>query len=476
MKIEIVMKSVLEGPLGQIKNDDLAKEIINLIKQEEKKENQKILQDSPQKTTEFILNMINKLKAGKTIQTYSKFDENFNNIVAGIMGSTCYMKDNFDKLYKKTEESILRIANIVLTNGHHSTFGHSHLTLQISDIPKALAMVLNNEKEYNTSEKSARYTVMKDIDPKNNALYEKWIEIFNRKITEEYGNKSAFFDEKGIKAKKLSQENARYLIPVTTKTSMVYTTSFRQLNYICHWLENEIEKPSNPFYSNIKDDMIDFVYNIKNLGLYVDELEDGKDRQLSLFGKGIIENNFSNTYQQEYQMSLACLAQSQRHRTINYNIVEKKFDIEKANVYVPPILNNDKKLTDEFVNDFNSVRESIPQGMMVDCAERGSIESFILKAKERQCSMAQKEIRDRTFMQSKEYNSALLEKKKGFESIIASKYIKQSYKDEIKEKLENIDELIQEIEPLTKGARCLSGYECKSPCGFKEGIELESRI
>lgn len=476
MKIEVVMKSVLEGPLGQIKNEELAKEIVNLIKQEEKKEKQKILQDSPQKTTEFILDMITKLKAGKTVQTYRNFDNNFNNIVAGIMGSTCYMKDNFEKLYKKTEENILRIANIVLTNGHHSTFGHSHLTLQISDIPKALAMVLNNEKEYNTSEKSARYTVMKEIAPENNALYEKWIEIFNRKIVEEYGNKPPFFDEKGIKAKKLSQENARYLIPVTTKTSMVYTTSFRQLNYICHWLENEIEKPSNLFYSNIKDDMIDFVYNIKSLGLYVDKLEDGKNRHLSLFGKGIIENNFSNTYQQEYEMSFACLAQSQRHRTINYNIVEKKFDIEKASAYVPPILDNDKKLKDEFIHDFNSVRETIPQGMLVDCAERGTVESFILKAKERQCAMAQKEIRDRTFMQAKEYNNALHEKKKGFESIIISKYIKQSYKDEIKEKLEDVDELIQEVEPLTKGARCLSGYKCETPCGFKEGIELESRI
>ena len=47
-----------------------------------------------------------------------KFDLGTNRKVAGLMGSTCYMADDFEKLYQKTEENILRIASLVEQNGH----------------------------------------------------------------------------------------------------------------------------------------------------------------------------------------------------------------------------------------------------------------------------------------------------------------------------------------------------------------------
>lgn len=58
-------------------------------------------------------------------------------------------------------------------------------------------MVLNNEGIYNTSEKSARYTkmVLKD---KEQELYNKWLEIFKREISDMYKDKypQVFTDQK----------------------------------------------------------------------------------------------------------------------------------------------------------------------------------------------------------------------------------------------------------------------------------------
>ena len=32
------------------------------------------------------------------------------------------------------------------------------------------------------------------------------------------------------------------------------------------------------------------------------------------------------------------------------------------------------------------------------------------------------------------------------------------------------------LEKYNNGARCTSGYKCKNPCGFKEGIDLSREI
>ena len=42
-------------------------------------------------------------------------------------------------------------------------------------------MVLNNEHQYTTSEKSARYTKMK-LSQKEQLVYDKWLEMFKNRI------------------------------------------------------------------------------------------------------------------------------------------------------------------------------------------------------------------------------------------------------------------------------------------------------
>ncbi|MBN1618718.1 FAD-dependent thymidylate synthase [Candidatus Dojkabacteria bacterium] len=47
-----------------------------------------------------------------------------------------------------------------LRDGHDSVYERTVFTFNIEGIPKFLAMILNNEPPYSTSERSARYTKM----------------------------------------------------------------------------------------------------------------------------------------------------------------------------------------------------------------------------------------------------------------------------------------------------------------------------
>ena len=432
-------------------------------------------------------------RESRICEAYKPYDLNMNRIVAGLMGATCYMPDTFDKLNSKTEEQVLKIAEIVEANNHHSTFGHSFVTLEISGIPKALAMVLNNEHDYNTSEKSARYTIMKDVEPKQKQLYDKWTQIFKAEIEKRYPSGSnPFFDENGRKAQKLAQENARYMISVFTPTNMVYTVSFRQLNYIAHWMEYQITHPDNAFYEALKQDMQQFVNFCKNNQLFADRLEDHKGRGFQLFGSPLLEEVYSNTFQGSFKMSFACLAQAQRHRTLDHRISSLTFQGDFAKnqeFYVPPIIADNSSLRDEYLSDISSVAYALPQGTMLEVIESGTLENFILEAKERLCSCAQKEIRDLVYNQAKKYlynlkiklselmsdgEAYFAEKQKSLFMINVEGFLKE--KELFNQQVSIYEKYIAELENICKGARCKSGYKCTSPCGFKEGIDLESLV
>ena len=139
--------------------------------------------------------LLNLNEAGGGDYYHYNFDMHYNRVIAGLMGSTCYMQDTFDQLREKGIDDILAIAQIVEQNGHHSTYDHANLTLELSGIPKALAMILNNEKQYATSEKSARYTIMDKVEPKQLKLYNKWYEILKNEIALKYGKMGGYFDK-----------------------------------------------------------------------------------------------------------------------------------------------------------------------------------------------------------------------------------------------------------------------------------------
>ena len=305
---------------------------------------------------------------------------------SGKEAGICYLPDDLEKLFGEDKEKTLKRAQRTLKSGHHSVFGHPTYNLTLEGIPKILAMILNNEKVYNTSEKSARYTKM-NPSKEEKELYEKWINIYKEKISVEYPK----IDEKRVE--KLAQENARYLISIfTPATIMGYTVNFCQLNYIVHWFEDYIKKEEdNTFSKKLKPVLQEFIEQVKDLT--VEELNsDVKKRTISLFAKRKErKEEFGENYCTTYLASFAQLAQAQRHRTLSYEMSL----LENAKYYVPPIIRG-TELEKEWLKDISSLEDYYPQGMLIQVNERGTFENFILKCEERLCGAAQLEIMDQT--------------------------------------------------------------------------------
>ncbi len=367
----------------------------------------------------------------------------------GHSANICYTQRDWKEIIlepaEKTQDRIL--AN--KENNHGSVFGHGHITLYITGIPKLLAMYLNNEHEYNTSEKSARYTKMFPSE-RELLLYEKWIGIFERKIKSDYPNEKFLSDSK---IHKLAMENARYMISVMTPTKMEYTTSYRQWNYLYHFLNKLGQNEQNlPIIEILKPSIQELRDLLKNTGI-IDlsyGIEDYRKREFSLIVKdNDYEEFFKRSYSTNYYASLSQVAQEQRHRTLDLNISIP----ESPLFYLPPKLEDDAILTREWFNDIASVADLYPQGMLVYVNETGKYEDFILKLQERLCSCAQLE----TCMQN--YQTLL-------------KYTKA-----LRESTDPRDKkILKELEIYEVGARCLSGYKCANPCGFKDGINLSRKI
>lgn len=347
---------------------------------------------------------------------------------SGKSAGICYLPDTLETLFAEPAEKTERRVNGNLQSGHHSVFGHATYNLSFEGIPKIIAMILNNEKIYNTSEKSARYTKMEPSEEEK-VLYEKWIEIYKEVISKEYPS----FDEK--KVQKLAQENARYLISVfTPATIMEYTVSFEQLNFIISWFEDYIEEvPETKFSVQLKSAMKEFLESLPDLK--VEKLNPRiKGTKLSLFAKRDRKEEFGENYCTTYLASFAQLAQAQRHRTLSYEMSL----LEEPKYYVPKIIKG-TDLEEEWLKDISSLEDHYPQGMLINVNERGTVENFVLKCTERLCGAAQLEIMEQT-------------------KVTMNKYLEAVKNDPVIE-----DYLL----PYSKGARCtFPGWKCNSPCIF----------
>lgn len=350
-------------------------------------------------------------------------------IFSGKAAGICYMPDTLDVLFSEDKEKTLKRANRTLISGHHSVFDHPTYNLALEEIPKILAMILNNEGMYTTSEKSARYTKMK-LKDKEKELYEKWIDIYCKEISKEYPN----INEKQVL--KLAQENARYLISIfTPSTTMEYTVSLRQINYIMSWFDDFIEGAEDTqFNKTLKPYLEEFNKQLKNLR--VGDLNSSvKKRKLSLFDdRKNRKEEFGENYCVTYKGTFAEFAQAQRHRTIDYKIMIP----DKNEYYIPLIIRDNKELSEEWIKDISSLSDNYPQGLLININERGTVENFILKTKERLCGSAQLEI----MLQTKE---------------VLDKYLEAT-----KNTNEEVYEYLKEFEV---GVRCkYKGWKCTAPC------------
>lgn len=371
--------------------------------------------------------------------------------LCGKIAGVCYDKEGFNHIANESEEKTMKRVDMTLNNGHHSVYDHITLNLNLQNVPKILAMILNNEHQYTTSEKSARYTpvVRKEgsiITLEEERLYNKWIDIFKVKIKAQYGN--VYNDSK---IQKLAQENARYLVTVFMPTTLIYSTSLRQINYIASWMETYItnHNVNDPFEVKLAYTMNEFINQLSDRNVLVKGLmKNEKERRLSLFGKDLDkkEEYFGNVYSTNYMGSFAELAQAQRHRTLDYQMEM----LSEKQYFIPPIISDDQMLVDEWLGDMQIVRGVNPQGELIKINEIGKYEDFILKCKERLCSAAQLEIMQQT-------RETLLKYKKALE--------------------ESNNPLAADIEKYSHGARCtFPDYTCSSDCGFKEGKTLTRKI
>ena len=355
----------------------------------------------------------------------------------------CYTSKDFDEILKEPDPTIL-IADL-MRRGHHSVFDQPVFNFELKRIPKFGAMILNNERDYATSEKSARYTQMK-VEGREKELYNKWMGIFQEEIKKNY----PFLDEKQKdKTLKLAQENARYMTSVFTPTKMGHKLSFRQLNYIMHWFNDlQSEEPDTKFNVRVKAFMKEF--NEKMDFLYEPGLDPKlKLRELSMFSRRQnFAEEFGENYSTSYDISFAGLAQAHRHRTLAYSMQPIK-DNFNFTFFVPEII-SEESLRKKWVADLESVSENYPQATLVDVHESGSYTDFISKMSERLCGNAQWEIMNSTRQTLEEY----------LINIPFSSH-----------------EVYSELEKYSHGPKCSFPHaKCTDPCPFRKELGIARKV
>jgi len=320
-------------------------------------------------------------------------------------GRQCYSEKDFEELYSEPYKSELTEGRL-LKSGHHSPFEHINLTFAMKGIPKALAMVLNNERQYATSEKSARYTIMKDMQSEQKELYDKWKGVFQEIISQEYPESKfpglyVLGSDKKTPLQKLAQENARYVTSVFTPTKMVHTINLRQLKFVMDELRKydsvcrqKNDGPFKPFESSLWKFLPEFLSQLSEYN--IPGLENQTDRHLSMFNFEEKPEHFSDVYSTNYFISFAGLAQAHRHRTISYNMQTPEKDAPYG-FFVPKLIRN-TGLDRDWIKDLIQLSENgtFPQAQLIKVRERGNIEDFRSKCILRLCGHAQNEIMENT--------------------------------------------------------------------------------
>lgn len=371
-------------------------------------------------------------------------------VVCGQYLNMCYLKDDFDVIKREPEEKSIKRAETCIKSGHHSGFEHVKYTFEISGISKMMAMILNSQGVYATSEKSGRYRVLDFDSELEKRLRDKWQDIFYSILNEKYYEMFyKFYAKPGVEEDKIqkrikeaitkkAQENSRLITSPFAKTKMIYTINFRQLSYLRFEMKEFIEEyPETTFFRTIKNEMEEFLRGTDEYGAEEEGLNPGSKGVKLPFFETVPERQeeFGENYSMNYKVSFATFAQFLRHRTCRYtaHIPEKK------EYFIPEFIKDDEALVDEWINDCNMItkEEGFPQATLLEINERGRYEDFILKSYERLCGATQ-------------YEATMVTK----EQLV--KYLENVTSENAKEALSKIN----------VGARCMFGYKCTAPCVF----------
>lgn len=364
----------------------------------------------------------------------------------------CYLQDEFDAIKNESKEKSIKRAKACIKSGHHSGFEHIKYTFCITGISKMLAMILNNQGKYATSEKSGRYTVLDIEDNEETLLREKWQSIFyDILLKKNHDNFYKFYEKPDLSKEKIedkvtlaitkkAQENSRLITTVFTKTKMIYSIDVRQLSYLRYemkdFISNELD---NSFYARIKKEMQEFIDVTNDFALDNEGLTpEAKGVKLPFFHEPR-EEEFGLNYSINEKVSIATFAQNQRHRTTRCTLMMP--NVGEEEYFIPEFIKDTPELVKEWIDDLktrtNPSSGEYPQALLVNMNERGRYEDFIQKAYERLCGAAQYEIMRVTRKQ-------------------LDRYIENTTSKEARTALIK----------LQSGARCTFGYKCTSPCQF----------
>lgn len=330
----------------------------------------------------------------------------------------CYSEKDIEDIQKEPYSPFL-VDNILIKNGHHSPFDMFHIDYYFDGFPKTFAMTLNNQNVYSTCEKSARYTEMRNQDPKQKKLYDKWKEIFLERISEEYPREEheRLYSQKQDKnsgvllpstAEKLSQENARYLTSVFTPTKFAHTLSLRQMNIVANYFEDFISENKNTddiFKQRLINSYKNFLEQDEVKSWRIPGIKRKAQGKLNFFGEPNQEFFGKDVYSTNVTGSFAYLAQSQRHKTEYHHISDGWQLGAPLGFFVPPII-RETSLEKEWMNDLENVASyDFPQAQMLSIAQSGQASNFYEKTRERVCGCAQLEITLLTADLVKRYSS-----------------------------------------------------------------------
>ena len=447
---------------------------------------------------------------GITVETKGMTPEQLEQakIFSGKNAGICYMGDSyFDSAVFDPAKALPRFVSTA-KNAHHSIADHVRIEVLMEGVSKMMAIILNSLQDYATSEKSGRYTIMTGNSERECELYEKWCKIYQDAILKEESDIddawfTSFFNKKyennpfSVKSgvlyendeetsdkeaqlylltlltnnnrpsRKKAQENARYVLSVFTRsTTMGYSTSLRQWNYIYDWCQKYLSqfmprhdeayidalagkgeenvtivyKGTDTAVTYFERELYFDMLKLSNYifeNLYVEELRDTKNRYFEFLVNGSGEKKhpmidyalwefepdgytgdfhyteethseddiIDTMYQVAYPASFVHIAQAERHRTLQYFM----FFNPHSNIFdwfVPPIIRG-TDYESMWIEDLESVKDIVPQATQVMIVETGHISKFLLKCEERLCSKAQWEIMHQTMLTAERFIAKL---------------------------------------------------------------------
>lgn len=344
---------------------------------------------------------------------------------SGIKAAWCYKKGTTtpNNIREMSDENLIRMGIDTFLNDHGTPDEHYNISIEITGIPKLMCMILNDEHQYTTCERSLRYTKVlpgEYITPLEVELYNKWLVIFQEVLKNNYGN---FFlktnhnnEEKAMEnMQKIAQENARQFVSILTPTSIAYTAPWYQWQKIGTFLQQMSENPQTkleklavPYAKELIEQLLSLNVIVKTkdaVALYPPlsdkvsqkrELlyQNNKGIKLSLFAENNIfsginkPNDFGASINYNTTLSYSAVAQLQRHRTSDVEIATPTY----YDFFIPEFI-KETSYINEYINDMLKVQELNPQGQKIPTNIVSSLKNVIeFMGKERACDRAQQEI------------------------------------------------------------------------------------